>query len=350
MVEASDNWVLGELPFDSDSGSEEDGERANLTAAIAATKLDASPAPTSTSIAAATADFSPAAATPAIHEDALPRPPQRLCSHDCGYRVERIHFSELSVADFRRRTAMSPNPIIITGLAEHMLPVGEGGLSAAVLRELLPARLIIPVRGRGTTPAAQFFELLEAGEHVYLADVPLARHFPWLFQRVRVPRYFLHCFSHRTRRRLSIALDTPALFVGAKATRSALHVDQMCSNFWMFLAEGEKHWTTFHPDDTQLLKPAFDEPEQIDRFQPLEVLEADPGARRSFAARRAKLTRRGVPQMLRLLCRTLVESLLLRSRASVCTAQIRESGRRGGSTSPSRRASSSSSHITRPTR
>jgi len=46
----------------------------------------------------------------------------------------------------------------------------------------------------------------------------------------------------------------------------------MCSNFWMFLGEGEKHWTCFHPDDAPLLHPQFDADDQIDRFPPLSGL------------------------------------------------------------------------------
>ena len=61
----------------------------------------------------------------------------------------------------------------------------------------------------------------------------------------------------------------------------------MRSNFWMFLAEGSKRWSCFHPDDAPLLSPTFDEPEQIDRFPPLATLEAEPAtAERLARARR----------------------------------------------------------------
>eukprot|EP00747_Dinoflagellata_sp_TGD_P016539 gnl/TRDRNA2_/TRDRNA2_125187_c0_seq2.p1 gnl/TRDRNA2_/TRDRNA2_125187_c0~~gnl/TRDRNA2_/TRDRNA2_125187_c0_seq2.p1 ORF type:complete len:173 (+),score=43.40 gnl/TRDRNA2_/TRDRNA2_125187_c0_seq2:2-520(+) len=54
----------------------------------------------------------------------------------------------------------------------------------------------------------------------------------------------------------------------------------MRSNFWMFLAQGCKHWITFHPDDANLLSPRFDEEDQICRFRPLSELEVDAKARR----------------------------------------------------------------------
>jgi hypothetical protein len=166
-------------------------------------------------------------------------PPQRVvCELDAAYTVERVHTAQLSVADFRRRCRDGRCPLIITGLAQHLAPA-TGGLSTAALRAALPAEMGVPVRGRGVSSAGSFFDSLGRGEHVYLADVPVPRHFPWLLQLFHVPRYFTHCFTHRTRTRLSLVFDTPALFVGNAGTGSPLHVDQMCSNFWMFLAEGE---------------------------------------------------------------------------------------------------------------
>lgn len=65
----------------------------------------------------------------------------------------------------------------------------------------------------------------------------------------------------------------------------------MCSNFWMALTHGKKRWTTFHPDDAPLLSPEFDDDEQIDRFRPLDELEADPATRASVQrARRLDFT------------------------------------------------------------
>lgn len=122
---------------------------------------------------------------------------------------------------------------------------------------------------------SDFFALLSKGEFVYMADVSIANYFPWLFQHVKIPRHFLHDFNHRTRQQNFAANNTPSLFIGAQGTRTSLHIDQLSSNFWMLVCEGRKHWTTFHPEDTELLSPEFDDYEQIYRFRDLEVLEED---------------------------------------------------------------------------
>lgn len=219
-------------------------------------------------------------------------PPQVLVSEvDASYAVERVACTDLSVGAFRARiasaTAAARCPLIIEGL-----PCVEDGVTAGlvadVVRASIPDDLAVPVRGHGHWPASTFFDALEAGEAVYLADASLTRHFPWIHRLVRVPSYFLHDFSHRCRRRPSVVHDTPALFVSGRDTRSALHIDQMRSNFWMFLGQGYKHWTTFHPDDAHLLSPEWDEVEQIERFPPLATLDASAVAK----ARRLDFTLR----------------------------------------------------------
>lgn len=104
----------------------------------------------------------------------------------------------------------------------------------------------------------------------YLADLSVAAHFPELFYHrfVQIPPYFRHCFQHRTRKQLSTAYDTPALFVGGRASWSPLHQDQLCSHFWMCLWEGCKRWVCFHPDDASLIPGAeWEEEGQIFRFR-----------------------------------------------------------------------------------
>ena len=221
-----------------------------------------------------------------------PLPEQVLQSAlDPTYRVERIACADLPVAAFRRRTAPGGAAALCPLIIEGVPVVDDGiaaGLVADVVRAAIPDDLAIPVRGHGTWPAAKFFEALARDDRVYLADASFTRHFPWMHRLVRVPAYFLHDFSHRTRRALSVAHDTPALFVGGGGTRSPLHIDQMRSNFWMYLGEGYKHWTTFHPDDVAHLAPAWDDAEQIERFPALDALDAAAVAR----ARRLDFTLR----------------------------------------------------------
>ncbi|CAE8627750.1 unnamed protein product [Polarella glacialis] len=225
------------------------------------------------------------------HGDPLTDPEQVLSAVDSpDYCIERCHFADLTVAALRRRIMTSRCPLIITGMGSHMAP-GSQALGLELLSELLGLDCVVPVRGQGDIKWIEFLERLCHCEQLYLADISVARHYPWLFQHVRIPRYFLHCFSHRTRHQLSMAYDTPALFVGTPGTRSSLHIDQMCSNFWMFLSEGRKHWITFHPDDTKLLSPTLDQEDQIYRFRSLSELEADPEASSSLRkARKIEFT------------------------------------------------------------
>jgi len=157
------------------------------------------------------------------------------------------------------------------------------GFGIEFLRDALGDDLELPIKvqdGHGTVSEGKvlwrdFCQAAERGEVVYLADVSIPNYFPWLLQHIKVPRYFLHCFSHRTRQRNFAGNKTPSLFIGVKDTLTHLHIDQLCSNFWMFLAEGRKRWITFHPEDAELLSPVLDEKEQISRFPALETLRED---------------------------------------------------------------------------
>ena len=156
-------------------------------------------------------------------------PPSLSCAYevacesavDPAYRLLRWDCRFLSVAAFRDSIATTKHPIILTGLGQHVAP---RGLGLERVKALLPADLAVPVRGMdGRWNADKFFERLEAGDPVYLADAPIARLCPWLLKEVKVPRYFLHCFTHRTRTPLALVYETPALFVGAAGTCSSMH-------------------------------------------------------------------------------------------------------------------------------
>jgi len=192
-----------------------------------------------------------------------------------GYGVRRLHFSELSVAAFRRGMVQWAEPIIAEGLGSFLASEESLGFALEFLREALPSDLQIPVKLGGQTvpgmPVCDFFDLFDRGEEVYLADLSVADYFPWLFQHISMPRYIHHCFAHRTRLEHRWARNkTPALFVGQEGSNTPLHVDQLCSSFCMFLTEGSKQWTCFHRDDKDRLKHEWDEGEQIRRFRPLQ--------------------------------------------------------------------------------
>lgn len=194
-----------------------------------------------------------------------------VSAKDPSYRLERVHCNDLTVEEFRQRYVCGTNPVIIEGLQPYMDP--EGKCSLDFLEKELDGELDVDVKGRGVMRLSEFFESMRSSQlsrkqsgirlgnssfhannetSLYMADVSVASNFPWLFSEfVKVPKYFLHCFAHRTRdlslQRLNYIL--PALFVGGAGSFSSLHIDQYSSNFWMYMAEGAKLWTVFHEGD-----------------------------------------------------------------------------------------------------
>eukprot|EP00929_Paragymnodinium_shiwhaense_P006524 TRINITY_DN11009_c0_g1_i2.p1 TRINITY_DN11009_c0_g1~~TRINITY_DN11009_c0_g1_i2.p1 ORF type:complete len:734 (-),score=136.39 TRINITY_DN11009_c0_g1_i2:100-2235(-) len=198
---------------------------------------------------------------------------------DSSYVLRRVHFSELTVAEFRLHHCGARLPLIITGLAPFLASEASMQFSVDYLRWTIPSDLAVPVKHPSADvtdmPFGVFLRLLEKGEPVYAADISIANYFPWLFDHIRVPRYFLHDFCHRTRIGNIWSNMVPSVFIGGAGTRSKLHIDQLASSFFMFLAEGRKRWVTFHPDDVGLLSGEWDEDEQITRFRDLDELRRD---------------------------------------------------------------------------
>mmetsp|Transcript_52484 Transcript_52484/g.125420 ORF Transcript_52484/g.125420 Transcript_52484/m.125420 type:complete len:619 (+) Transcript_52484:89-1945(+) len=213
-----------------------------------------------------------------LEELTPPPPPQVITSSDPNYYVQRIPYTELSVSTFRREYIPQRRPVIITGMSSVLTSKESMEFAVEFLQGAIPHDMDVPVKFSGhvqQTQIADFFARLRSAEDVYLADVSIPNYFPWLLQHIKVPTVFLHCFSHRTRQKNFAANNTPSLFIGAKGTLTHLHIDQLATNFWMFLAEGRKKWTCFHPDDTALLSPEWDQEEEIPRFRYLRELEAD---------------------------------------------------------------------------
>eukprot|EP00392_Amoebophrya_sp_AT5.2_P003780 g3785.t1 len=187
---------------------------------------------------------------------------------------------------------MSKNPIVIEGLGPQVLNYAAVGgeakaLSIDFLRREVRPNLVLTVRNADETEKdvtfQDFFAEFDACEQqqssssqrVYLKDSAIATQFPWLFQQhVRVPKYFLHCFKHRTRERTlhGSAYVHPSLFLGNKGSKTALHIDPWPTNFWCYLVEGEKKWTLFHPDDAHLLHPTPTNEEPPYSFPSVEKL------------------------------------------------------------------------------
>ena len=156
----------------------------------------------------------------------------RECSAFDSHLCLRDGVRSLSVAAFRDLIASSSarHPMIISGLGPHLTP---RGLDIERLKtELLPPELAVPVRGReGRWDSSRFFAALEAGDSVYLADAPVARLCPWLLREVKVPRYFLHCFTHRTRTALQLAVEAPPSLSAQRAPSPACTLTRCAPTF-----------------------------------------------------------------------------------------------------------------------
>lgn len=78
----------------------------------------------------------------------------------------------------------------------------------------------------------------------------------------------------------------PTLFIGPEGSRSALHVDQLHTNFWMIMMHGAKRWVFFHPDDIPLLYPTWVRGQLDPSFQPLDNMLRDESKPLAGSARR----------------------------------------------------------------
>jgi ribosomal protein L16 Arg81 hydroxylase len=76
------------------------------------------------------------------------------------------------------------------------------------------------------------------------------------------------------------------LFIGPKGSQSALHVDQLHTNFYMILMEGRKRWVFFEPEDVPLLYPTWVRGQLDPSFQPLHLTLTDDAKPLAAAARR----------------------------------------------------------------
>ena len=131
---------------------------------------------------------------------------------------------------------------------------------------------------------------LRAGtaEGMYLYDLSLHKRLPDVLHHLRLPRHFAHCHLKRTRHAHAFSKAWPTLFLGARGTRSTLHVDQWHGHFWMYCLFGCKRWTFFHPDDLPLLYPDWTHGGLHPKFPSLYELQAQPERYPLFARARRR--------------------------------------------------------------
>ncbi len=119
-----------------------------------------------------------------------------------------------------------------------------------------------------TTSVDTFFKRLQQHQHQsgrswptqYLFDFNLQAHCPSLLQDWNMPAYFSQDFLQRVPPAMINAYGSssyrnywPSLFAGAPGTRSELHIDAWCSNFWMTQLRGRKQWILFPRNQTARL-------------------------------------------------------------------------------------------------
>ena len=230
--------------------------------------------------------------------------------------VDRLESSQWSVARFRQTYIRKGEPAVLLGLASVVAqPFGEpdedasrgdaaagdgdtqslcGGLDrwgwldwlaracGSKHVEVLHAH---PRSYSGSQPPSssmmllgEFISRLKEGraDGLYMYDISLSKRLPTVLDCVRLPRYFAHCYLLRTMRAHRFSHAWPTLFLGARGTRSTLHLDQWHGHFWMYCLFGCKRWTLFHPDDIPLLYPDWSHGGVHPRFPSLYELQARP--------------------------------------------------------------------------
>ena len=185
----------------------------------------------------------------------------------------------LSFDEFNRTYAYARKPVIITDYIDRMLPGHE------IQQRFTKKQLAQPrPRGCGDVHAPLFLfdpdlkawagmaegshkrldrwlAAFENGESearsLYLHDWSISGYCPWILENFTIPKYFARDLLQRlsppldavAEQQLSYRDDWPSLFIGAKGSKSGVHVDAFESHFWMLLLEGEKRWLFFLDDD-----------------------------------------------------------------------------------------------------
>jgi len=171
--------------------------------------------------------------------------------------IERRSATTLTVTEFMENFANARKPLIITDL--HMFK--RPWTKAHIAETCGSHRVHLNKRDFKTSNWGGLVEVDEnitLGEFVsthlhnesrrqwYLHDWGLPSHCPEIigsppFDEFIFPKYFAGDFFQRMPF-IGYQHSWPSLFIGAKGTESALHVDSGGTNFWMYLIEGQKEW------------------------------------------------------------------------------------------------------------
>jgi len=216
--------------------------------------------------------------------------------------LERRDVAELSVAEFRERYARAGQPVIITGMGDVLceepwtldwLTATFGGKLVHCSRCVADSLSWASLESHGLMTIAEFVALLRGGgdggvdkRQLYLFDVSLPIHLREMLSYMSIPKYFAHDYLQRTPPDTPNRDSWPTLFIGPEGSRSALHVDQLHTNFWMIMMHGAKRWVFFHPDDIPLLYPTWVRGQLDPSFQPLDNMLRDESKPLAGSARR----------------------------------------------------------------
>ena len=184
--------------------------------------------------------------------------------------------SKLSFEEFNRSYASARKPVIITDYMGVMFggqppwtrsqiaeppPRGCGTVRAPLFRFEPGFKGWAGMQEAGQQRIDGWLAAFEAGEpwarELYLHDWSLSGHCPWLLGNVTMAKYFardlLQQLPENPQAPLGYRDDWPSLFIGAKGSRSGVHIDSLESHFWMLLLEGEKRWAFFDRSQRPLL-------------------------------------------------------------------------------------------------
>jgi len=211
---------------------------------------------------------------------------------DCeSWRLYRRHAEGLSIAECRRKFIRKGIPLIIEGLAPHLISTESCGLSREWLSAHFGEKCVGVYRNfvasdhrQGQDDKADLLRLREVlsilrkggkeAEGLYIYDLSLPLQLPGLLDHVRMPRYFAHCYLQQTMRPHCCQRSWPTLFIGRAGSQAKLHVDQWHGHFWMHMVSGRKRWIIFHPEDAHLLCPHVPEGRHHPIFPNLSDLES----------------------------------------------------------------------------
>jgi len=178
--------------------------------------------------------------------------------------VTRMHGADFKTFS-QALSGPMPGPVILTGMdVEGSLPrdftrrIREecGHLEATLKRAASKGAANNTIAGLEDIPQkwklAQFLDAMEAhtlAEPLYLWDWSIAQQCPSLLKDFKVPRYIAGDVLH------SVLPHWPSLLAGSRSSRSALHIDDYASHFWMILVQGVKRWRVYPLEAVPFLYP-----------------------------------------------------------------------------------------------